>query len=243
MTTTAATSKQPGAFRLPGYTVAVGPFTHVAAERDRLAALEWRHFDARQLGATVGAEITGVDLTAALPDEVVAELRQALHDYKVIFFRDQPLDPASARRVRAPLRRPGGPPVPAVEHRRARAGPLREDGGGQRLRELVAPRRDLARAPVHGGDPARRVGARVRRRHALLRHVRRLRRPRPGDEGRDRRAAGGARLHPDVRAHHVRRGAPEGAGAVPAGAPPGGVHPPRHREAAPLREPPLRQPH
>ena len=40
MTTTAATSKQPGAFRLPGYTVAVGPFTHVAAERDRLAALQ-----------------------------------------------------------------------------------------------------------------------------------------------------------------------------------------------------------
>ena len=31
--------------------------------------------------------------------------------------------------------------------------------------------------------------------------------------------AGGARLHPDLRAHHVRRGAPEGAGAVPAGAP------------------------
>src|SRR5271168_115577 len=90
MTTTAR--PQPGAFRLPGYTVAVGPFTHVAAERDRLAALRWRHFDARQLGATVGAEITGVDLRTALPDEVVVELRQALHEYKVIFFRDQPLD-------------------------------------------------------------------------------------------------------------------------------------------------------
>ena len=31
--------------------------------------------------------------TSALPDEVVAELRQALHDYKVIFFRDQALTP------------------------------------------------------------------------------------------------------------------------------------------------------
>ncbi len=41
----------------------------------------------------MGAEIDGVDLTAALPDDVVAELCQALHDYKVIFFRDQPLDP------------------------------------------------------------------------------------------------------------------------------------------------------
>jgi taurine dioxygenase len=93
MMTTADTSKRPGTFRLPGYTIAVGPFTHVAAERDRLAALQWRHFDARRLGATVGAEISGVDITAPLPDDVVAELRQALYDYKVIFFRDQPLDP------------------------------------------------------------------------------------------------------------------------------------------------------
>ena len=91
MTTTAGAG--PRAFRLPGYEVAVGPFTHVAAERDRLAALRWHAFDARQLGATVGAEISGVDLGTGLPDEVVAELRQALYDYKVIFFRDQPLTP------------------------------------------------------------------------------------------------------------------------------------------------------
>jgi alpha-ketoglutarate-dependent taurine dioxygenase len=91
--TSAATSQQPGAFRLPGYTVAVGPFTHVAAERDRLASLQWRHFEARGLGSTAGAEISGVDLTAPLPDDVVAELRRALYDYKVIFFRDQPMDP------------------------------------------------------------------------------------------------------------------------------------------------------
>ena len=102
--TTTARSEQPGTFRLPGYTIAVGPFTHVAAERDRLATLQWRHFDARQLGSTIGAEISGVDLRTALPDEVVAELRQALHDYKVIFFRDQPLDAAPARGLRAPLR-------------------------------------------------------------------------------------------------------------------------------------------
>src|ERR1700728_326778 len=91
--TTTARPKQPGTFRLPGYTIAVGPFTHVAAERDRLATLQWQHFDARQLGATVGAEISGVDLAADLPDEVVAELRRALHDYKVIFFRAQALTP------------------------------------------------------------------------------------------------------------------------------------------------------
>ena len=41
----------------------------------------------------MGAEIAGVDLTAELPAEVVEELRAALFDYKVIFFRDQPLTP------------------------------------------------------------------------------------------------------------------------------------------------------
>jgi taurine dioxygenase len=78
-------------FPLPGYDVLVGPFTHLAAERDRLDGLSWNYFDAKPLGATIGAELTGVDLTAELPDEVIAEIRQALYDYKVIFFRDQPL--------------------------------------------------------------------------------------------------------------------------------------------------------
>jgi taurine dioxygenase len=88
-----ATTATPSSFRLPGYPIAVGPFSHLAAERDRLSALEWRHFDAAPLGSTVGAEISGVDLSAPLPDEVIGELRQALYDYKVIFFRDQPLTP------------------------------------------------------------------------------------------------------------------------------------------------------
>ena len=103
MATTTRPTPQ-GTFQLPGYTISVGPFTHIAAERDRLAALEWTHFEARQVGSTVGAEISGVDLAAPLPDEVVAELRQALHDYKVIFFRDQPLDPHQHVAFAAPLR-------------------------------------------------------------------------------------------------------------------------------------------
>jgi hypothetical protein len=98
--TTTAPPSRPGAFRLPGYSISVGPFTHLSDERDRLAALRWNDFDARQLGATVGAEISGVDLTADLPDRVIEELRAALFDYKVIFFRG----PASARRVRPTVR-------------------------------------------------------------------------------------------------------------------------------------------
>jgi taurine dioxygenase len=80
-----------------GLPAVVGPHAHVVAERDRLAALRWQNFDARQMSPTIGAEISGVDLSADLADEVVDDLRQALFDYKVIFFRDQPL--ASAGHV------------------------------------------------------------------------------------------------------------------------------------------------
>lgn len=41
------------------------------------------------LTASIGAEIDGVDLTEPLSDDVVAALRSALLDWKVIFFRDQ----------------------------------------------------------------------------------------------------------------------------------------------------------
>ncbi|MCX4094747.1 TauD/TfdA dioxygenase family protein [Nocardia sp. alder85J] len=85
----------PHAVPLPAYPpLLTGPYTHLAAERDRLAGLRWQHFDARQVGVTLGAEISGVDLTAELPDEVIADIRRALHDYKVLFFREQPVTPA-----------------------------------------------------------------------------------------------------------------------------------------------------
>ena len=71
----------------------MGPVTHLSEERARLAALRWQHFDVRQLGSTIGAEISGVDLADELPDAVIDELRDALHAYKVVFFRDQPLTP------------------------------------------------------------------------------------------------------------------------------------------------------
>lgn len=69
----------------------VGPYRHLAEERARLAGLTWQHFEAVQIGPTIGAEIRGVTLAAPLADDVIAELRQALYDYKVIFFRDQPM--------------------------------------------------------------------------------------------------------------------------------------------------------
>jgi hypothetical protein len=35
--------------------------------------LTWNNFDIKRLGATIGAEISGVDLTTDLPQEVKAE--------------------------------------------------------------------------------------------------------------------------------------------------------------------------
>jgi taurine dioxygenase len=71
-----------------------GPLAFLAEERDRLAGLRWSSFEAEQLGPTLAAEVTGLDLSASLADNVVDELREALYAYKVLVFRDQPLDPA-----------------------------------------------------------------------------------------------------------------------------------------------------
>jgi alpha-ketoglutarate-dependent sulfate ester dioxygenase len=70
----------------------VGPLTHLADERARLRELSWNSFTAHQLSPTVGAELLGVDLSGTIPDGVIAEIRAALNAYKVVFFRDQPLD-------------------------------------------------------------------------------------------------------------------------------------------------------
>lgn len=77
--------------RIGPYAMEAGPLGHLQAERERLAGLTWQHFDATPLGATIGATLTDVDLAKELPDGVIAEIRQALLDYKVVFFHDQHL--------------------------------------------------------------------------------------------------------------------------------------------------------
>lgn len=47
------------------------------------------HFEVRQLSPKIGAELHGVKLSGDLPDDIIRDIRQALLDYKVVFFRDQ----------------------------------------------------------------------------------------------------------------------------------------------------------
>jgi alpha-ketoglutarate-dependent taurine dioxygenase len=96
MSTTEVVATTDSAARLGTRKVAVagenvGPYPHLRAERERLDALTFEHFGVERLGATVGAELTGIDITRPLSDAAVAELRTALDAFKVIFFRDQPL--------------------------------------------------------------------------------------------------------------------------------------------------------
>ena len=83
----------PRRVKLQPFRVMVGPVTHLAQERERLANLRYEGFEVVQLGATIGGVVSGVDLTRDIPDGVIAELRRCLLDFKVIFFRNQPMTP------------------------------------------------------------------------------------------------------------------------------------------------------
>ncbi len=71
--------------------VELGPVVHIAEERARLADPHFEHITVTPKGVTLGAEISGVRLGGDLPDEVIAEIRRAWLDYKVVYFRNQPI--------------------------------------------------------------------------------------------------------------------------------------------------------
>lgn len=52
----------------------------------------YSHIEVRRLTPVIGAEIEGVDLSKPISSEVFGELKQALADNLVIFFRDQPMN-------------------------------------------------------------------------------------------------------------------------------------------------------
>lgn len=91
----------------------------------------------RPVAGALGAEISGVDLSRDLNDETIAEIRQALLDHLVIFFRGQDISPeqhlAFTRRfgeiVQYPLVKglkdyPDIIPVVKLEHERVNFGGL-----------------------------------------------------------------------------------------------------------------------
>jgi taurine dioxygenase len=51
------------------------------------------HVSVARLAGACGAVVSGVDLAGDLPNAAIAEIRRALLDHQVIFFRDQRLDP------------------------------------------------------------------------------------------------------------------------------------------------------
>ena len=54
----------------------------------------YQHIETHRIAGSLGAEVSGVDLAEDLPDEVLGEVRAALLENQVIFFRDQDLSPA-----------------------------------------------------------------------------------------------------------------------------------------------------
>ena len=50
------------------------------------------HVEVTRLAGHIGAEITGVDTGTPLSDDVIAKIRQAILDYKVVFLRGQSLN-------------------------------------------------------------------------------------------------------------------------------------------------------
>jgi taurine dioxygenase len=69
-----------------------GPYASVQSTRERLADLAFEGFELTPAGACLGAEVRGVDLGKPLPPDLAKELRRALVEFKVLFFRDQDID-------------------------------------------------------------------------------------------------------------------------------------------------------
>jgi taurine dioxygenase len=68
----------------------VGSRPHLAERYEFLKGRSYDHFKVRPLSTTIGGEVQGAQL-ARLDAKGIADVRQALLDYRVLFFRDQEL--------------------------------------------------------------------------------------------------------------------------------------------------------
>jgi taurine dioxygenase len=77
----------------PGRAIRGGP-RRLRRLADAQSSLPYERFGLTPLGPLIGAEITGVDLSAPLDLGVRDELHRAWLEWKVLFFRDQRITPA-----------------------------------------------------------------------------------------------------------------------------------------------------
>lgn len=57
--------------------------------------MSYKHIEVKPTSSYIGAEISGVELSRPLDDDTVKEIRQALLQWKVVFFRNQHVDHAA----------------------------------------------------------------------------------------------------------------------------------------------------
>ena len=169
------------------------------------------------LSGTIGAEIRDIDLHQTLEPDTLAAVRQALLDYKVIFFPGQHLSPEEHKAFASRFGEitVAHPVIPGLEDhkevfeidytkgRRALVG-----GTGSRLRRPgeLAHRCHLRGDATAGFRPQRHRDTGGRRRHLVGRHAGRLRRAVPRDPPVRRRTDRGARRRSNLRQGARRRG-------------------------------------
>ena len=125
----------------------------------------YRHIEVQPVAGALGAEIRGVNLSAALPDEVIAEIRRAFLDHLAIFFRDQKLTPqeqlAFASRFGEPMEYPQlkalpeAPmitPVVKLEHEQINFGGVWHSDTTYLTRPPMASMLYAMELPPYGGD-------------------------------------------------------------------------------------------
>jgi len=66
--------------------------TSSLAQADRQDRFAYEHITVTPLTPTIGAEIGGADLAGPISPALAADIRKALHDWRVVFFRDQVID-------------------------------------------------------------------------------------------------------------------------------------------------------
>jgi taurine dioxygenase len=132
---------------------------------DGMSQSSYRTIQAHRISGSLGAEITGVNLAEPVNDAVLAEIRAALLDHLVIFFRDQDMTPdrllAFARRFGEIHLHPfiaGMPDYPEVLELIKKPSDKRNFGGDWHTDQMFAPEPAMGtmlwarQVPTAGGD-------------------------------------------------------------------------------------------